>query len=382
MPKVALVRCESYDYSEVRTAVEKGITLIGGPNVFAETGEKVLLKPNMLAADPPEKCATTHPAVFKAVAEVLKSTGAAISYGDSPGFHSPEVAAKKTGMAQAAAELEVPLADFRNGEEIFFPEGIQNKKFVIAKGVLESDGLVSLPKLKTHAFARMTGCVKNQFGCVPGTLKGEFHVRIPDSNDFAKMLVDLNNYLKPRLYVMDGIMAMEGNGPRGGNPKKMNILLFSADPIALDATVCRLINMNPEFVPTTKFGMETGLGTYLEEDIEIVGDEFKTFYDEGFEAKREPVKPYKPGGTIQFLRNSLVPKPYIIENKCIKCGVCIKMCPVDPKAVDWHDGVKDKVPSYRYIRCIRCYCCQELCPESAIDLKVPFIRRLFTKKKH
>jgi uncharacterized protein (DUF362 family)/Pyruvate/2-oxoacid:ferredoxin oxidoreductase delta subunit len=376
MSKVALVRCESYEYEEVKAAVKRGLSLVGGPRAFIQPGEKILLKPNMLSADSPERCSITHFMVFKAVAETFKNSGAIISYGDSPGIHSPETAARKTGLAAAADELGVTLADFHNGDEVFFKEGIQNKKFIIAKGVLESDGLISLPKLKTHGLARMTGCVKNQFGCIPGTLKGEFHVRLPNVLDFAKMLVDLNRLLKPRLFIMDGIMAMEGNGPRGGTPKKMNMLLFSQDPIALDASVCRIINLNPEFVPTIKLGNEAGLGSYLEKDIEIVGDNVESFISEDFDVKREPVKPFKPGGEIQILRNALVPKPRIDAEKCVRCGVCVNVCPVRPKAVDWHDGDRSKTPSYLYKRCIRCYCCQELCPESAIDLKVPLLRKL------
>lgn len=381
MSKVALIRCESYEYDEVRAAVERGIGLIGGPGMFVRAGEKILLKPNMLATDAPEKCSVTHYAVFKAVAEAFLKTDAVLSYGDSPVVHSPEAAARKTLIAGVAEELEVPMADFHKDEEIFFKEGIQNKKFRIAKGVLESDGLISIPKLKTHGLARMTGCIKNQFGCIPGSLKAEFHVRIPNALDFCRMLVDLNNFLKPRLFIMDGIYAMEGNGPRSGTPRKMNVLLFSSDPIALDAIVCRIINLNPEYVPTIKFGMEAGLGTYLEQDIELVGDPIEEFQDKDFNITREPVKPYKPGKAVDFLKNALVPKPVIDEKKCLKCGVCVNMCPVNPKALDWHDEVKSQVPSYIYKRCIRCYCCQELCPEGVISLKVPLVRRILRSGK-
>ncbi|NJD02485.1 MAG: DUF362 domain-containing protein [Ruminiclostridium sp.] len=381
MTKVALVRCETYGYDMVKAAVERGLDLIGGPGIFARPGEKILLKPNLLVGEPPEKCVTTHPAVFKAVAEVFKNVGAVLSYGDSPGFLGTERAAKISGIKDAAEETGISMADFHNREEVFFKDGIQNKKFQIAKGVLESDGLISLPKLKTHGLTRMTGCVKNQFGCIPGPLKGEFHVKLPDVNKFTGMLVDLNNFIKPRLFVMDGIIAMEGNGPRGGTPKKLNVLLFSSDPVALDATVCRIINLNPEFVPTIKFGKEGGLGTYLEDEIEIVGDDLKSFIDVDFKVKREPGA---TGGwsSLKVFRNFFVPKPYIDKNKCVKCGVCVKMCPVNPKAVDWHDGVKNTPPSYIYERCIRCYCCQELCPESAIRLRVPPLRRLLGRNGH
>ena len=382
MAKVALVRCESYEYQTVLKAVQKGIALLGGPAVFAKPSEKILLKPNLLAADPPEKCTTTHPAVFEAVAEVIKGTGCQITYGDSPGIHSPEAAAKKAGLAAVASKLEIPLADFNSGQEILFKEALQNKRFTIASGVLESDGLISLPKLKTHAFAKMTGCIKNQFGCIPGPRKAEFHVKLPNVLDFAKMLVDLCSFVKPRLYVMDGIIGMEGNGPRSGSPKQMNLLLFSADPVALDATVCRLIGLDPEFVPTIKIGQEAGLGRYSETEIELLGDPLASFTDLQFDIKREPLQPYKPKGGVGFLRNALISKPYINAGKCIKCGVCAQVCPVNPKAVDWHDGNKAQTPAYKYERCIRCFCCQELCPESAIDLKVPLVRSLFTKKRN
>lgn len=376
MSRVALIRCESYDYGSVRKAVEKGLELLGGAGAFVKPGEKILLKPNILSADPPEKCVTTHPSVFKAVGEIFRETGALLTYGDSPGFHSPKAAAKKSGMADAAEELGISLANFYDGEEVSFHEGIQNKKFVIAKGVLESDGLISIPKLKTHGLARMTGSVKNQFGCVPGPLKGEMHVKLPNVFDFARMLVDLNRLLKPRLYIMDGIMAMEGNGPRGGTPKKMEVLLLSADPIALDATVCRLVNLEPEFVPTIKVGAEMGLGTFDKDNIELVGDPFESFQTPDFDVKREPVKPFRAGSAVHFARNLVVPKPFIDRNKCIRCGVCVNVCPVNPKAVNWHDGIKTKPPAYRYKTCIRCYCCQEMCPESAIHLKVPLIRKI------
>jgi len=373
--KVAIIRCESYELDNVRKAVKKGFELLGGAQQFVKEGEKILLKVNLLAGDVPEKCVTTHPAVFRSVFEELSKVGAIISYGDSPGFGSPHSTAKKAGIADVAEELKIELADFKEGWEIFFAEGKQNKKFFIANGVLDSEGIISLPKMKTHGLERFTGCIKNQFGCVVGIRKSEFHVKLPDAIDFARMIVDLNNFIKPRLYIMDGIVAMEGNGPRGGNPKPMNVLLFSTDPVALDATACRMINLKPEYVPTTVLGHETGAGTYFEEDIAVVGDELKSFIQLDFDVNRTPVRTAKKNMVTQFLNNRLVPKPFIIEEKCTKCGTCITSCPVEGKAVNWFDGNNKNVPTYNYDKCIRCYCCQEMCPESAIVLKDPIIRR-------
>ena len=135
----------------------------------------------------------------------------------------------------------------------------RTREFVIANGTLDCDGIISLPKLKTHG-RRMTGCVKNQFGCIPGALKGEFHVKLASAIDFARMLVDLNSFLKPRLYVMDGIIAMEGKTHLGGKARPMKGL-FSTDPIALDATVCSLIDIDPEkFIPTIYLGVNVKNG--------------------------------------------------------------------------------------------------------------------------
>ena len=371
--KVAIVRCGSYNTEEVRKAVSRGLELMGGAESFVKQGEKILLKVNLLVGEVPEKCVNTHPAVFRAVAEMFAAKGAIVQYGDSPGFGAPNAAAKKSGIADVADELKIELVDFKEGREVFFEQGNQNKSFYIANGVLNADGLISLPKMKTHALERFTGAVKNQFGCVVGMRKGEFHVKLPDATDFARMLVDLNSFVKPRLYIMDGIMAMEGNGPRGGTPRAMNVLLFSTDPVALDATASRMINLNPLYVPTTLVGGQTGAGTFNEEEIEIVGDALKDFICMDFNVERTPVKTVKKNSVNTFLKNRLIAKPVIIEDKCTQCGTCVHSCPVEGKAINWLNEDKTKAPVYDYKKCIRCYCCQEMCPESAIVLKDPVI---------
>lgn len=377
MPEVALVKCESYDNDRVKEAITKGVNLLGGIGNFVKKGERIILKPNFLSSAQPEKCVTTHPSVFKAIAEILIEHGIKVSYGDSPGFLSTKEVAKKAGFIEAADELGVLLENFKDGKEMIFKEGKQNKKFIIAKCISERNGIISLPKIKTHGFQKLSCCIKNQLGCVPGFLKAEFHVKLQDANDFAKMLVDLDSLIKPRLYIVDGIYAMEGNGPFGGNPRKINVLLFGTDPIAVDATICRIIKIVPELIPTIKYGGEFRRGVYEENRIRLLGDDISNFIQKDFDIDRSKINTAKKGNIFSFLSNRIVSKPIIDKSKCIKCGVCINICPVSPKALDWNNGNKTKPPVYDYRKCIRCYCCQEVCPHSAIKIKKPFLNKIF-----
>ena len=366
MSKVALVRCGSYDRKEVESAVKRGIALLGGPSRFAVAGEKILFKPNWIVAAQPEKCATTHPSVFRAAAKAFMETGAVLSYGDSPGRHSPELADKETGFKAVAEELGLALADFKNGVETRYTLDGSEKTYTFSNAVLDADGVISLPKLKTQMFLKITGAVKNQLGYIPGMLKSRYHGLLPDPIDFARMLVDVNLYKKPRLFIMDGVIGMDGNGPMNGDPINMNVILLSADPVALDATVCRIINLNPEYSYTITEGAHAGLGTYR--DIELVGDPVESFIAPQFNIDRKPVVNFSISNPPLRNHNHVMPRPHIIDVLCKKCGVCVQMCPVEAKAINWRNGDKTRPPGYDYEICIRCFCCQELCPEGAIKI--------------
>jgi len=372
--KVILIKCDSYDEAKVRLAVKRGIDLLGGISCFAKPGEKIVLKPNLLAGDPPEKAVTTHPIVFKAVGEIFKSTGANLFYGDSPGLGKPERIAHLAGIKQIADSLNITLADFQKAEKVSYPDAILAKQLALAKGVVDADGIVSIPKMKTHGFTRITGAVKNQFGCLPGLQKAEFHVKMPDIYDFSKVLVDINNFLKPRLYVMDGILAMEGNGPRGGEPIEMKVLLFSKDPVAMDVVFCKLIDLKPEFVPYMRFGRESCLGTDSYNNIEIKGDDIEGLINKNFKVtRRSPSQFISARSFPPFLKNLITQKPVITYELCINCGSCILQCPVMPKAVNWPERKQNRKPVFNYKQCIRCFCCHEICPEKAITIKTPLL---------
>jgi uncharacterized protein (DUF362 family) len=377
---VAIVKCSSYDAQEVETAVNKGLTLLGGVHKFVSSKEKILFKPNILWPTNPDKCVVTHPAVFKAVLAAFKSTGATLFYGDSPGgFQNPESALKKCGHFQEVQPLGAQVADFVNGESVSHPDGLSSKRFFIAKGVLDVDGVISLPKLKTHGLTRLTGAVKNQYGCVPGMTKGQYHAQFPDLLEFSKLIVDICSLVKPRLYIMDAVMGMEGNGPQSGDPRHIGALLFSTDPVALDATAARIIDLDPSFIPTSAPGLEAGLGTYKSEDIELVGDPLEQFIIADYNVVKKPVQSMPQTPFLKNLRRLVNPAPVIDKRACTKCGRCIEVCPVDPKPIDWKKGSAPRkgIPVYNYRECIRCYCCHEMCPSRAIHIKKPFLGKCF-----
>jgi len=366
MSKVAVVKCESYDEQAVYDAVKRTINLIGGVERFAKPKENILLKVNCLAGSAPDECVTTHPSILAAVARILQESKVNVSYGDSPGFEKPLVGLQKSGFVDVAKKYNIPLADFEAGKEVSTKNPLACDKFDIANGVLEADGMISLCKMKTHMLTRITGAVKNQFGCVYWMHKAAFHVKMPNAITFSKMLVDLNNLLKPRLFIMDGVFAMEGNGPRGGTPVKMNVIIASNDPVAVDATFCKFISLDPLIVATNKYGKISGLGDY--ENIEYTGDDVNQFIKKDFDVVRKSLEETSIKSRMpKVFRNALYRRPMIDPTKCIECGICVNACPVQGKALSFKD--KKKPPVYDYSKCIRCYCCQEMCPQKAIYVK-------------
>jgi uncharacterized protein (DUF362 family)/NAD-dependent dihydropyrimidine dehydrogenase PreA subunit len=377
MVKVAIVKCTSYDEEIVYKSVKRGIDLLGGMGSLVKKNEKILLKVNNLVGSKPDDAVTTHPSILNAMIRILINEKVKVIYGDSPGFEKPAAAIGKSGYDKIAEKYNITMGDFDTGKIVDFPEGVVCKKFSIANACLDADGIISLPKMKAHQLTRITGAVKNQFGCVNGLNKAGFHVRYPNPTDFSRMLVDLNLLLKPRLYVMDGIIAMEGNGPRGGDPVKMNCLIISNDPIAVDATFCRLIGLDPLFVPTIKYGQLEGLGSY--EYITYVGDPIDEFINKKFNVVRKPVKNSSFKSLMpSIIRNAIYSRPIINKAKCIKCGICVNACPVEGKALNFKE--RKNPPVYNYGKCIRCFCCQEMCPQKAIYVERPWLGKIVFRK--
>lgn len=356
--KVSIVYCDSYDEEKVYDAVKKAIAFLGGLEQFIAKDEKILVKPNFLYPAPPEKCITTHPSVIKAVIRLLNEGEYTFKCGDSPANGTCDSAFEKLGLDKSC------IAPMNQGK--------QSGSYYFSTDVLEADAIIGVCKMKTHALERITGAVKNMYGLICGKSKALGHVSSPSAVSFAKMLTGIHKATPQRLHIMDAVMAMEGNGPASGTPVPMNLILVSADPVALDTAFCYLIHLNPRLVPTNTCGYTEGLGTYKEDEIELLLDgmvvsakELSDRYGKAdFEVQRGK-ESFSFLNVLSRFSGKFGDRPLIDRTKCVKCGVCVEHCPVEGHAIRFSKG-REHIPQYDYSKCIRCYCCQEICPSHAI----------------
>ncbi len=342
------------DYADggLQTVVHDLLDRIGTLKI--ERGARVLIKPNFLAPARPERAMTTHPLVLRAAVEFALERGARVLVADSPGMGGFERLLREGGYREALKGLEIELRPFKStvGVDIGKPFGV----IQIAREAVEAEVVINLPKLKTHAMMLLTLGVKNLFGCIVGLEKPEWHMRSGvDRLMFARLLVQLCRAVRPAATLVDGILAMEGQGPgRSGIPRRLGLLAAGAAPAAVDMAICRLLNTAPEDLPTHRAAGELGLvppGISIEGDFSPVPD------------FRLPVLAPLTFGPVRFhrlMRKHLVERPVVDPAVCRVCGECWRHCPA--KAINPYA----EAVGFDYDRCIRCYCCIEMCPHAAL----------------
>jgi uncharacterized protein (DUF362 family)/Pyruvate/2-oxoacid:ferredoxin oxidoreductase delta subunit len=365
-------KSDSYQFESVEKAVKSCVNDLGGVSSFIKADDKVLIKPNMLQAKPPEEAITTHPQVLEAVINIVQDAGGIALVGDSHG--GPAEGLQKywdiTGYNEVCKRCDVELVNFEKSG-VYIKER-NGRKYYIAKPVLDCDCLINLPKLKTHSLTVFTCAIKNMYGTIPGQRKTEYHKLAPKTTDFAELVVDIYALTKPQLNIVDGIVSMEGMGPAGGNLRDLGLIIASTDGLALDSFICHMLGKNPLKVPTNRIAYEQGLGeANINEidnllDVPIIKD-FK--WPPNIAATMNRI----PEPIMRGLLNLMWSRPAIDSENCIKCGKCIESCPVNAITNDV------LIPDFDYSKCINCLCCMEMCPEKAVYLEQSLLEKIISR---
>lgn len=360
---VAIQRCFEYDPDEILKHIDWLYTEADGPD---PKGKKVLVKPNILSDEDPGKPVTTHPVVVEAVIKYLQSKGATVLVGDSPTFDTEKFTGEKSGIRQVVENCGATWVRFNDST---VTRKVGNSAIKFTSLIDEVDLIISLPKLKNHELMFFTGAMKNIFGLVPAFNKVIQHAKYPDRYVLAKFFVDLEETIKPHFHIMDGIVAMEGPGPANGYPKKVNLLLASVNPLALDIVASRIIGYDPNKIPINKIGLERGRLLKSIDDIIIKGADPEAIAVSDF---KRIITGGGAGILLKFLKKRIPvlrrfdKRPVFDSNLCISCAKCINICPF--KALSF-DNKKKNTILLNDPKCIRCYCCHEVCMERAIEIK-------------
>jgi uncharacterized protein (DUF362 family)/ferredoxin len=382
--QVYIVQCKSYD--EVDDRMTALIELMGGIGQLARSGERIVLKVNLLRKAKPETAVCTHPSVAAAVAGMVKEEGASVVIADSPGggYQYNEKSLKKiyrsSGMDKAALKAGVELNLDTTARPVHHADGVLTKHFDIITPVYEADAVFNLCKMKTHLFTMMTGAVKNIFGVIPGLLKPGYHAKLRDPKRFAAMLLDLAQYISPRISIMDAVIAMEGDGPGAGDPRPVGLLIGSRNPLALDVVAGEIMGIDRSANSIIMAAAQRHLRPNRIEDIEIIGADLEEVKVRDFKHPQltpgdfglDPM-PWHQQLLRPHFKNAYTVRPRVIWDRCIACGTCLVGCPMEAiRLVNERAYIEDD-------KCIRCYCCHEVCPEEAIALHKSWLYQLLNR---
>jgi len=260
----------------VEHAVRELLDGMGFRNIVRE-GAKVVIKVNLSTPYKENaEASNTHPLLLDAVLGAVRERTDSIVVGESNGMRYPtEDAFEVSGYYPIISRHGARALNFSKDEWVETGEK-ELRGWPIARTLLEADVFITLPVLKTHATTVFTGALKNQFGCYPQHNRILLHPRLD------RVLVLINKVAKPRIAIMDGIVAMEGRGPINGKARRFDVVLASTDVVALDAVAMRLVGIDPYTSRHVRWAAEAGLGQIAVENIDIDGD---------FEGLRTPFEP-------------------------------------------------------------------------------------------
>jgi uncharacterized protein (DUF362 family)/Pyruvate/2-oxoacid:ferredoxin oxidoreductase delta subunit len=367
MSKVALYHCDAID--QIPQRLQAIVESLGAERVSTLfQGKKVLLKPNVCIDHPPEKGATTHPAVLDATIVLAKDLGAdTIIVGDGAAVGVKGHIFERTGIQAVCEKHGVELRDFNReqGRQVQLEDALALKEATIAQTYFEVDTVVNLPVFKTNMLFWISGALKNMKGLLVGMEKHRPHyLGVP------QCVADLNRMVRQDLIIMDGFVGMMGEGPAAGKPANAHLLIGGFDPVAVDAVAARLMEFNPAKIPMIHLAEKVGVGSSW---CEILGDpitSFKLRLEKPTVAKNRLMGALIDwGGRFFFRKMGEASRMAIDAEKCTLCGRCQVMCPFDAITI------ADKTVQVDMSKCEFCLCCTEVCKTEAIHLEGLLIRK-------
>jgi uncharacterized protein (DUF362 family) len=307
-PIVSVVQIEN---GRVDRAVEAAIDLLGGLETVAKGKERIMLKPNLVAEGP---SFTTKPAVVRTLAQLMQRAGKEVLIGEGSasgtGFNVRGGVTYRTrnreildgmqqhvfdtlGYTDLARSLRTPLINLHSGAmaEVEVPNGFVFDKITLHQSLTDVDLLCSVPMMKTHVLATVTLGMKNLIGLYPGTVYYSVrswlhdHAAMAESPGIAFETIDMVRASRLGLTVVDGSMAMEGDGPTGGSLVPMNVIIAGTNPLATDLVAADIMGFGPDEVPTLTWGYRAGLGPASVSDVEVRGERLE-------HVRRPLVKPH------------------------------------------------------------------------------------------
>lgn len=382
---VGVSPCADYAPEHLDAALRDAIQSVGGLD-FIRAGMTVALKVNLVAGAAPERAVTTHPALVQALCRLLRSKGADVLIGDSPGgvYNASFVGRiyRVSGFEACVGE-GVRLNDDFSQSTVNYPQGTEARSFTCTSYLKNADVIINVCKLKTHGMMGMSCAAKNMFGAIPGTMKPEYHFRFPTYPRFADMIVDLNEYFKPVLCLCDAVDGMEGNGPTAGTPRHIGCVLASRSPHALDLIAAYIIGLTPDRVPTLIAAQNRGLIPKNMAELKVKGDP-DDFRIADYRNVAVAHSLTFRGNSDRVIKNifgfvakrAFSSRPVLRSSLCVGCGMCERICPARAIIIRKGKACIDRKT------CIRCFCCQEFCPKGAMRVYRSLVARVLSRARH
>jgi uncharacterized protein (DUF362 family) len=267
---VAVLKASSYE-QELLALLEEGLAQAWPQAAQAVRDKTVLLKPNLVEFDH-NTCINTDPRLVLATRELfLKLGAAAVWIGEGPGHRRDTWdLADQAGYRKIVPDFDDRFVDL-NLDDVKSVKAYGNSMdLFLPKTVLNADLVVSVAKMKTHHWAGATLSMKNFFGIVPSAIYG-WPKNLLHYQGIDRSIVELNRIVRHTFAIVDGIVAMEGNGPIQGTPVKAGVVVMGRDVAAVDATCARLMKLDPmkiKYLTEASALRIDGLGSIAESDIE------------------------------------------------------------------------------------------------------------------